>query len=349
MTRACALNLIVVCEEMSSPREFARLMAAITAEHPCRVFQLLLEPDAKDPLLKAEVSAHCHRPAGTDRQVCCEQITLTAKGQATTNLNGVVTPLLVSDLPVFLWWRGEPPLEEKRYRRLVDLAHRVIIDTRLDGRSVDVLAAFSGWWRESRASRWGAAPGDLNWRRLYGWREMVSSLFDAPDRRPALRNITRFELSPGTSAAGEEMVSAFYLCGWLAAQLDWQIRPATARRVGGRFRFELDAHTHVIKVSMAFSEEAEVPLGLELQSEWDEGSLFLEGKAVAGRNVIACRILENSGPAAKREADLGEADPALLMRRELEVGGRDAVYERTLDLAGTLARLWLELDPGGMK
>src|SRR5207248_5492359 len=73
--------------------------------HPCRAL-LAISRASENMSLEAWVSARCHLPsAKSEKQICCEQITVRWEGHGIHELPSVVLPLLVPDLPVFLWWR----------------------------------------------------------------------------------------------------------------------------------------------------------------------------------------------------------------------------------------------------
>ena len=58
-----------------------------------------------------------------------EVIELSLRGDRSLAPASIVLPLAISDLPVFLRWRGEPPFGEARWKQLVTVADRVIVDS----------------------------------------------------------------------------------------------------------------------------------------------------------------------------------------------------------------------------
>ena len=61
---------------------------------------------------------------------CSEVVTIRLKGSAASAPASVVQPLLVSDLPAFLRWRGPLPLAAPELEQLVDVVERLIVDSR---------------------------------------------------------------------------------------------------------------------------------------------------------------------------------------------------------------------------
>ncbi len=85
--------------------------------------------------LDARVEAHCVLPRDDAPEICAETIHLTSGGEAGRHLAAIVTPLIIHDLPVTVWWPGEPPFDERAgarpaggrrppHRRRLDLERR---------------------------------------------------------------------------------------------------------------------------------------------------------------------------------------------------------------------------------
>ena len=61
-------------------------------------------------------------------ETCAETIHLTAGGEAGRHLSAIVTPLIVHDLPVTVWWPGEPPFGSRAAYDLLSGADRLVVD-----------------------------------------------------------------------------------------------------------------------------------------------------------------------------------------------------------------------------
>src|SRR5262249_35835114 len=102
--RACSLNLVVLGDSPAGLDRARPIAARPTLAHPSRI--LLLAPDpggAGSSNAGARISTFCHRLGGGGRHVCCEEITVLARGAAAGRLREAALPLLVPDLPVHLW------------------------------------------------------------------------------------------------------------------------------------------------------------------------------------------------------------------------------------------------------
>jgi glucose-6-phosphate dehydrogenase assembly protein OpcA len=233
VTRTCVLNLLVATPGGRELEDATETIARLTAYHPNRAI-VISANDTADvgaegraaPLLDAWVQAHCQLPGPGRPQVCCEQITIEARGTAIAQVPGTVLPLLVPDLPVIFWWPRGAPFDIPLFTRLCDLADRIIVDSATSDAP------------EAALPRLGALIGtrsaisDMVWARLTSWRELIAQFFDAPAMLPHLATIERvvveYEARPG---ATEDRTQAFLLIGWLGSRLGWQ--PAgPAQRVG---------------------------------------------------------------------------------------------------------------------
>ena len=98
-------------------------LAGLAERHPSRTIILVPDPDAPRSALDAEVSLRCFPLDEREREVCSEVIQLRLRGGRAKAPASVVMPLLISDLPVFCRWRGQPPFGAPEFEQLVDLDH----------------------------------------------------------------------------------------------------------------------------------------------------------------------------------------------------------------------------------
>src|SRR5262249_9498978 len=108
--RTSVLNLIVVARRPEIAERSAATMQALTGRHPARtVVTQSADPDGPS-WLDARVEAHCIMPREDATETCAETIHITCGGEAGRHLAAIATPLVVHDLPVAVWWPGEPLL-----------------------------------------------------------------------------------------------------------------------------------------------------------------------------------------------------------------------------------------------
>ena len=130
--RSSILNLLVYVPQDAEAAIVDDILTDLTASYPCRAVLMIADSSDAQPKLEAQVTSRCSLPTGTSKQVCCEQVTITAAGTGVNDVPSAVTPLLLSDLPVYLWWRAVPSIQDKTlFRKLADISDRVIIDSAL--------------------------------------------------------------------------------------------------------------------------------------------------------------------------------------------------------------------------
>jgi glucose-6-phosphate dehydrogenase assembly protein OpcA len=171
-------------------------LAGMAERHPSRTLLLVPRPDEPDGL-DATVSLRCF-PIG-DRAICGEVIELTLRGNRAAAPASLALPLLISDLPVFLRWRGQPEWDSPELAQLVDVVDRLIVDST---EWPDLPAAY-GRLAELFER---AAVSDIAWERTERWRSLLASLWPAAGGVRVLR-------VRGTVA------QAHLLVGWLRSRL----------------------------------------------------------------------------------------------------------------------------------
>jgi len=233
VTRVCVLNLVTVVHSGRTADHVTDIIALLNTRHPNRaiVVSALPEEGAGAPVLEAWVQAHCRLPAPGRPQVCCEQITIEARGAAVARVPGTVLPLLVPDVPVMLWWPHGEPVGDPRFLKFADVVDRVIVDSATFDAPEAGLARMAALLpaetetqeQEDQPSARGTAISDLSWSRLTPWRELTAQFFDTPALAAHLAEITRitvdYEARPGAAA---DRSQALLLVGWLAARLGWR-------------------------------------------------------------------------------------------------------------------------------
>jgi len=181
-------------------REQARAALAGMAElHPSRTIILFPEPRADDNRIDACAEVEQWKVPDTDRGLVTEVVELTLRGSRTQAPASVVEPLLISDLPVFLRWRGEPPWGAPELEQLVDLTDRLIVDsTEWDD--------LPGSYRQLAELFPQCAVSDIAWARTSRWRSHLATLW------PEIGDVQTIRVH-GTAP------QAWLLCGWLRSRL----------------------------------------------------------------------------------------------------------------------------------
>ena len=180
-------------------------LAGLAERHPSRTILLVPDPDAGEDRLDAELAYRCYSLHRLERQVCSEVVTLRLRRARAAAPASIVAPLLIADLPVFLRWRGRPPFGDGAFEQLLDLAHRLVVDS---GEWPDVPDAYG----ELVGTFERAAVSDIAWARTEPWRRSLSRLW------PGIAEIE-------TLAVAGPAAEAHLLAGWLRSRLQ---RPVEA-------------------------------------------------------------------------------------------------------------------------
>lgn len=239
--RAALLTLIAVAETPEEAAAAPDLVLRLIGHASGRVLLVELVPDGAP--LSAQVRAHCHGGAGA-RQLCGEEIVLRSAPAGDDLLSGVLLPLLVPDLPVFLYWPRAAALLESRPGEDVPRGADLLCD--LDP-AVDYLVLDSALARDpvalqsrlrllaQRAPGTGMTPRDLNWARLLAWREALAGAVDDGRLDPA--GIERIVIEARGGCGGLCPARPALLAGWLIDRLGW----TTTRVVRGPERIDIEA------------------------------------------------------------------------------------------------------------
>lgn len=191
-------------------------LAGMAERHPSRTILLFPEPDSGLDRIDAQVSLECYAVPGVERTVCSEVVSLRLHGKRAKAPASVVAPLLISDLPVFLRWRGEPPWGAPELDQLVDLTDRLIVDsTEWDDLPYP--------YRHLAELFPRAATSDIAWARTSRWRALLASLW------PEIADVATIRVH-GTAA------QAWLLVGWLCSRLgreDIAVEHVDAERLEG--------------------------------------------------------------------------------------------------------------------
>ena len=174
-------------------------LEGMAERHPSRTILLFPEPHADDNRIDARAEVERWEVPDTDRGLVTEVVELTLRGSRAEAPASIVEPLLVSDLPVFLRWRGEPPWGAQQLEQLVDVTDRLIVDSIEWNEVPGPYARLAELFPRCAAS-------DIAWARTSRWRSHLATLW------PAIGDVHTVGVR-GTAA------QAWLLCGWLRSRL----------------------------------------------------------------------------------------------------------------------------------
>jgi glucose-6-phosphate dehydrogenase assembly protein OpcA len=337
--RASVMSLVVHADEDGEAERASAAMASLAIRHPSRTLLLVTEPDAAADGLDATIRTQRARGPGGQAHLCFEEIRLLARGATALHLVSVVEPLLMSNLPTYLWWLGRPP---SSHEPLLGLCDRLIVDS---AEFPDALAGLAALDSCAVAGDVNLELGDLGWRRMAPWCQLIAQFFDPPDARPYQRHIRGVTVEYAVTPTGVVSAAPLLLVGWLAARLDWEPEHATTARGALDALFapsRRDADCDTITFRIRPRGGTSLPPGALLAATLTAGS----GESAATFEVRAgddpaCGVTRAVLPGLReleRTAPLGQASTAELLAHELERPGADPIYAESLAMVARLVR-----------
>ncbi|MCA1621047.1 MAG: glucose-6-phosphate dehydrogenase assembly protein OpcA [Acidobacteria bacterium] len=346
VVRACVLNLVVYAEGTEARAEVDDLLGAVVERHPCRAVVLAAERGASEPRLEAFVSTRCQLSARGRKRICGEQITIEAGGSAVETASTAVAPLLVPDVPVFLWWKDIPHYEDKLFTRLAGMADRVVIDSAsFDEPHEDLL-------RLARLLQGGRLRlSDLNWGRLTSWRALVAGFWDVADYRASLQQIKKvvIEYDPPDRARAQVAPKAMLALGWLASCLGWEVAEGGSALSEGLARFHLrDGGGREVEAVLAATGDAAGRDGwlTSLAISTAAGDEFYVELLLEERKLRTGARLKDVGHTVGRVLGYEARTEGERLSGELDILSRDEVYEGAVASAARMLGAGARINEG---
>jgi glucose-6-phosphate dehydrogenase assembly protein OpcA len=351
VTRACAINLVMYCEDDDAETAASTLLDEITIHHPCRAILAICRP-AKEANLEAWVSARCHiTDAKNRKQICCEQITVRAEGTGQDTLASVVLPLLVSDLPVILWWQAAG-MNRKLLAPFLPAVDKLVVDSSLEHGHLNLFNEVKDLLENAKTlgchSRFGVS--DLSWRRIMPWREALAMSFDrqtGAQPPAALHSLERLEVYYADDAKPSKdqaiirsgvLHQSVLLLAWMAERLAW-----TAQSMVKAKDASLNVQFNKGQVSATFTPVARTdvrpgnicsvamhlgtPYNTVVRAERPEGSTDIIVTSSTGQESGSTAVCEQS---RKLHFKITERSQRDLIDDELQDMTADPVFERAI-------------------
>ena len=188
------LTLLICVPDMIDVDKAIEVSDAVSREHPCRVI-VIVEPESSEgaALLNAQIRVG-------DAAGLSDIIILEPRGEAASNIDSLVMPLLQSDTPVVTYWPVTPP-ENPGAHPLGRLAIKRITDSRATQCPMETLSALSRVY----------TPGDIDlaWAGVTLWRALLAAVAEDFDRLPTSIRVAGNATHP----------SPFLVAAWLHHQL----------------------------------------------------------------------------------------------------------------------------------
>jgi glucose-6-phosphate dehydrogenase assembly protein OpcA len=263
--------------------------------------------------------------------MCTEQIVVRTGGELSQHLSRVITPLLIHDLPVVLWWPDDPPFGSRQFSEVIGTADRLLVD--------------SGTFHEDGGRRMaglatvvsdGVAVADIGWLRLTLWRELMAGLFDHPLLLRELRHIRSVRVDVSRPTSTFRIAKAAYFCGWLAAQLGWDVaRPlagAGDEGMHGAFksgRREIQVELRPVHVTLDGALRSAGSL-VRVEIETERPRSLIRARVTRQSDHLLATADWNGAQVARRAGRLEPFEETPFIAEALERPGLDRVFEAAL-------------------
>jgi glucose-6-phosphate dehydrogenase assembly protein OpcA len=256
---ARVLNLVVVVDR-ERKRELSKRLDQVGRYHASRT--ILCSVEKRRRTLDAVAVIASDGAGNQSLRPVQERVEIDVGPAQLSRIDTIADPILVSELPTMLW---SPDGHEEAVEALLPLTDVILVDS-------DKHPTQRGLARAAQLGQ-SAYVVDLAWLRTTPWRERLASSFDLPERRDALRELTKLWIRHRP----DSLASAALLAGWLAARLGWETEPFQLRGVDG-FRGTARAALGEPEIEIALVPvDQEVPGLAGVTVSWGEGySLSLD-------------------------------------------------------------------------
>lgn len=312
MARASLINLAVYSEAPDSLRTNTEIVSRVTEDHACRAIVIAADPSADAGRVEAWINAHCHISRAGSKQVCSEQLSFSLAGSFAKLLPNIVFSHLDSDLPFYLWWRGE--FHDPMDPQLWTWVDRLLYDSQPWDKFETQMRLVETAQEEANQR---VVLCDLNWTRLVQLRLALAQFFDHPVAQENLGQIERVEIefAPGYRS------TAVLLVGWLAAQLGWTFNDVSDDAAW------LFADCSGEPISVSLQESEGEPLS---RCSISSGAVQYRVEHPAHATLLTISKLVNGTERMRQLMPAAQNDPVALMSEELMRGGPHRVYLRAV-------------------
>jgi glucose-6-phosphate dehydrogenase assembly protein OpcA len=208
-TRASVATLIIVTRNVDELDQAETVIEHLGVRHPARIITLLSPHGAEhdEDRVDADVVLHSGHAAGHD--VWSDELRLRVGGGPSQHLASLLRPLLLSDLPVIVWYVSGLPNEADP---ILKLSNAIIVDSKTplspDAGEPEMRRVFTDIVSLCRKH----TVIDLSWSRLATWRRLLATQFQGEIFGPMVHGIERVSI---TGKLGPRTL----LAGWIGSRL----------------------------------------------------------------------------------------------------------------------------------
>jgi glucose-6-phosphate dehydrogenase assembly protein OpcA len=337
--RARVANLMIMTGVPESLDEIHETLEQLSAFHPSRALIIVAEKPAADRDIELFISSFHQTDSQSRKRLCCEEVMLNARGKFVPELPSVALPLLVPDLPTFLWWREALQTEDRVFKDLCQAADRLVIDSAELENSQATLLAMASLFASEQTDELGIS--DINWARLTSWRGLLASFYDLPHTREILPSVTDVVIDYSAHEDDESAVApqALLFAGWLMSRLGWDLSPEQPTKSERTLEFKMVEEDRSIQMRLNRVDRPEIRPGrlARAQLATKENATFCVLRHENGLHLETRGIIDGV-PIPGRVLPVRNRSTAHLLGRELEIICNDRIYCEAVAMAAKMIK-----------
>ncbi|WP_338255999.1 glucose-6-phosphate dehydrogenase assembly protein OpcA [Dictyobacter halimunensis] len=227
--RTSVLNFVICAQDIESARRASAILRDLSSTHIARVTLLILDTRSDAPSEVATWITLRSFPIISDiMRHHFEQVTVSVSGAAIKYVDNIVQSTLKPDLPVYLWWLNDLPKDHEIFHRLINISNRVLIDSSHFLQPEEQIQDASAILQKSPH----CALSDLTWGRVTPWRELIAQFFDIAEYRPYVMGVDSILIEHTVATSTQALdhhsnpknpIRALLLAAWLKTRLGWQL------------------------------------------------------------------------------------------------------------------------------
>lgn len=344
LMRTRTINLIAIADTGRDATRIKKTITSLTEFFPSRTVILVRHTGAapKDGL-SVSVAVEEHPVERKQTPVRFETITVSAGAGREELLASVASPILVPELPDFVWFPSSDFASSSLLGEVIGIADRLVVDTSLVTDPTRALRYLVDLELSAAASG-SLHISDFAWTRLTPWRQMIAQFFDQASTQPSLEAIESVTITYASPDDSERsgLTAGLLMAGWLCTRLGWRApgEELVRSRDGWKLTLRAGARGKSREVILTLKPTADPAAGCCV------GAVTIQvGGANSGTYTVERSSNESVVTSSElvtkvsRTVYLRNPDDARLLSLELRVFGSDPIYYEALHFA---ANLWPE-------
>ncbi|WP_028973804.1 glucose-6-phosphate dehydrogenase assembly protein OpcA [Spirochaeta cellobiosiphila] len=202
-SRNSLFNIVIFSKHGTISRS-EEALSSLLGKRPARIIHIYLGTPGKT---RTEISAHCIEDF-EHRGVCFQEVSIYSGTDKTGEDPGAWTPLLIRDIPTFLWWDDGFKHFPELLTQSENFADKLIIDSQMA--DLALLGEISG-----KIEEYNLCLTDISWQYLIPFIRLTARLFNPEDDLDNLYHIKSINLQ------GFSQSQVYLFLGWMGSKLNW--------------------------------------------------------------------------------------------------------------------------------